>query len=362
MTLEKVCRVFRIKGEMLSCNTLKDGNINKTYKVTFKEGETERCYIVQNINQYVFKNPEHIMANINAATLHIAARLPEKDRKRGVLSFLKTEDGDNYYIDEEKKFWRSYEFIENSVTYNSFSDLDLLCRAGAAFGEFQLLMSDFDASALYEIIPDFHNTKARYARLFEKIAADEYGRVGKVQPEIEFLKSVRKTAESLVEMQQIGELPLRVTHNDTKGNNVLFDADTGEALAVIDLDTVMPGLVAYDFGDAVRFAANTADEDDPDLSKVSLSLDRFEAFAKGFVPKIKSSATDKEIQTLPLGALVMTVELAVRFLDDYIDGDKYFKLNYPEHNLVRARNQVALSKDMLKKLPKMNEIISVYAL
>lgn len=359
MDLIEICRQFGIKGEHVETEMLKSGNINSTYKVTFNESGKEISYVIQKINTYVFKNPDYIMANIKKVTGHISYKLPEEKRTRGVLSYLERENGDNFLIDEDS-FWRGYTFIENSVTYNNFADLELLEGAGRAFGEFQTLLSDFDASVLFEIIPNFHNTKARIERLIEIAEQDPAGRLDSVKEEMDFILENKEIGESLCNMLDEGTLPLRVTHNDTKGNNVLFDPDTKKTLAVIDLDTVMPGLIAYDFGDAVRFAANNTDEDDPDISKVYLCIERFEAFAKGFVPQIKHGAIKAELDTLALGAIVMTYELAVRFLDDYIAGDKYFKVLYPEHNIVRARNQIALCKDMLAKRELMEETVRKY--
>ncbi len=360
MELGEIYKIFGLKGECVGETVLKTGNINKTYKADFIEDGAEKSYILQKINTYVFKKPEYIMKNINGVTKHIYDRLPEEKRERGVLRYLTANDGKNYFIDKDESFWRGYGFVFNSVTYNSFDDLKMFEATGAAFGEFQLLLSDYDAGSLYEIIPDFHNTKKRYERLFETIEKDPAGRVKDAQPEIEFLKKYRYLGESLCDMLEKGELPLRVTHNDTKCNNILFDKDTGETLAVIDLDTVMPGLIAYDFGDAIRFGANTSDEDEPDTSKTSLDLDKYEAFTKGFVGKIRNSATENELKTLSLGAIVMTVELAVRFLDDYLDGDKYFKLNYPEHIICRTRCQIALAADMIAKKDKMDAITEKY--
>ncbi len=360
MELTEIYNAFMLKGECTACTVLKNGNINKTFKVDFTDGEKEYSYILQKINTYVFKKPEHIMANIDGVTEHIYNKLPDDKKERGVLHYLKATDGRNYYTDKEGGFWRGYGFVPNSVTFDSFADPSLFESAGAAFGEFQLLLADYDASTLYEIIPGFHDTKKRYKAFFEKVEEDPAGRAAECKEEIDFLREVRADGELLVDLLEQGELPVRVTHNDTKGNNILFDKDTKETLAIIDLDTVMPGLVAYDFGDAIRFGANYSDEDEPDISKTGLDLIRFEAFTKGFVGKIKNTATKKELETLSDGAIVMTVELAVRFLHDYLDGDKYFKLNYPEHNIVRTRCQIALAKDMIKKKKEMDAVIAKY--
>ncbi len=356
MELKEVYTAFMLPEKDTGCTVIKNGNINKTHKVDFGD----KSYILQKINTYVFKKPQYIMSNIRGVTRHIYDKLPDEKKDRGVLHYLDARDGKNYYTDSEGGFWRGYGFVPNSVTFDSFEDPSLFESAGAAFGEFQLLLSDYDAGSLYEIIPGFHDTKNRYRSFFEVVDADPAGRVKETQKEIEFLKSCRADGELLVDMQKRGELPLRVTHNDTKGNNILFDKDTKETLAIIDLDTVMPGLVAYDFGDAIRFGANFSDEDEPDISKTGLDLIRFEAFTKGFVGKIRNTATQKELETLSDGAIVMTIELAVRFLHDYLDGDKYFKLNYPEHNIVRARCQIALAADMMKKKKQMDDIIKKY--
>lgn len=359
MKIENICEIFGIKGEMTECIAIKTGNINKTYKVTFLENGEKKEYIVQDINKFVFKNPGNIMQNISLVTKHVAGKY-DGNCERYVLNFLNTSDGKNYFIDDDDRFMRAYHFVPDSLTYDVFDDLSVIEKAGEAFGRFQMQLSDFDASTLYEIIPDFHNTAARYEVLKEKIAKDEYSLKAEVEDEIAFLLENEEIATSLVKKLESGEIPLRVTHNDTKCNNVLFDENTNEPLAVIDLDTVMPGLTAYDFGDAVRFAANTAKEDEPDISKVGLDLKKYEAFAKGFVSQVAETLTKEELETLYLGPIVMTVELAVRFLSDYLDGSKYFKCDYEKHNLVRTRCQIALAKDMLEKTEETKKIIKIY--
>lgn len=356
--LQEVCQRFCIRGEYQSYEEIKVGNVNKTYKVTFIRPDTkhpgemkEKNYIVQSINTYAFKNPVQVMENIDKVTEYIHA----KDPKRCALHFQRTQEEKNYFFDESG-FWRLFNFVPSN-TYSSTSNLKVIRNAGAAFGDFQTMLSDFDASVLHETIPNFHNTKKRYEKLEEDMAADPLGRVAKVRQELDWLLSVKEMACRLTQMQEDGVLPLRVTHNDTKINNVLFDAQTDEALVVIDLDTVMPGLVGHDFGDAIRFAANFVEEDCPDAEKAGVDMDVFRAFAEGFLSKTGKDLTDPEIDTLGLSCFVLSCELATRFLDDYILGDVYFKINYPEHNLVRTRCQIALAKDILQRLPEMERVI-----
>lgn len=350
--------LFCIPGTITTIDVISNGNINATYDVSIEhEGKTRR-FVFQKLNIFVFKSPKKIMKNIEAITRHIADKLEAEGKSRDcVMHFAHTIEGKNYYM-EDQGFWRISEFVPNTVTYNSCEDLDKLRSAGQAFGNFQTMLADFDASSLYETIPNFHNTRSRIAVLMRHVNEDPCGRVDEVEAEIKKIKEFKSLAVRLNELIDSQELPLRVTHNDTKINNVLFDKDTGEAKTVIDLDTVMPGLVAHDFGDAVRFAANTAAEDEPDLSKVTLDMDRFRAFAEGFIPEVAQSLTPTEVKTMSLGAFTMTVELAARFLDDYITGDQYFKTLYRGHNLVRTRCQLKLAEEMYDRLGEMNKIIA----
>lgn len=347
---------FRLPGTLYAYEVICNGNINTTYEVHYRQDGKVKSYIVQKVNTYVFKNPEQIMRNIAGVTEHIAAKVTD----RPTLHYHHTDDGRNFYIDADGSCWRVMNDFD-SVTYNTCEDLKVLRNAGKAFGEFQMQLSDYDASTLYETIPDFHNTRKRLDQLFADAQADVCGRVQEVQPELEYIRSVYDTACRLNVMLEKGELPLRVTHNDTKTNNVLFDRKTGEPLAVIDLDTVMPGLAMHDFGDAVRFAANNAAEDEPDLSKVSLDLNKFRAFAEGYIGATAKALTRQEIDTMALGAFTIAIELASRFLDDYITGDKYFKVNYEGHNLVRTRCQLRLAQDMQAKMPEMERIVAEIA-
>lgn len=350
--------IFCIPGEIKSIDVISNGNINTTYDVSIEHEGMTRRYVFQKLNIFVFKSPKKIMKNIEAITSHIADKLEAEGKNRDyVMHFAHTVEGKNYYM-EDQGFWRISEFVPNTVTYNECDDLDKLRSAGRAFGNFQTMLADFDANTLYETIPNFHNTRSRIAVLMRHVNEDPCGRVDEVEEEIKKIKSFKSLAVRLNELIDSQELPLRVTHNDTKINNVLFDKDTGEAKTVIDLDTVMPGLVAHDFGDAVRFAANTAAEDEPDLSKVHLDMDRFRAFAEGFIPEVASSLTPIEVKTMSLGAFTMTVELAARFLDDYITGDQYFKTLYRGHNLVRTRCQLKLAEEMFDHLGEMNKVIA----
>ena len=357
--LKHIGTFFDIPGEYISYEVIKSGNINQTYLVKYFRDGVEKPYIIQRVNTYVFKNPEQVMQNISAVTEHIRAKVKEKQgtAKRNVLHYLYTPDGHNFAYDEEGGFWRGYRYIDDSVTYNTVDQLWILEEAGRGFGEFQLNLADFDASVLFESIPDFHNTRKRFDRLFEMAEKDPHDRVKDVREELKYLRERYELSCTLCDMLEKGELPLRVTHNDTKCNNVLFDPVTKSALAVIDLDTVMPGLCAYDFGDAIRFGANNTDEDDPNYSKIFLDMEKYKAFVRGFIGTLKDSLTPLELETMHLGAYIMTTELAARFMLDYLEGDVYFKLNYPEHNLVRTKAQTVLAKDMESKLGEMKRIV-----
>ncbi len=348
--LKQVGKAFRLQGEFDSAEMITHGNINTTYKVNYTN--PNKSYIFQKVNTYVFQEPVKIMNNIDLVTEYVR----KKNRGTVGLHFHHTADGKNYLFTEENGFWRVSNNVD-SITYQGSSDPEVLRQAGRAFGQFQYNLSDFDASLLFETIPDFHNTKKRIERFFENVEKDEYNRVNHVQEEIEFVRSHREIASRLTNMFEEGKIPTRVTHNDTKINNVLFDKSTGAPLIVIDLDTVMPGLAAHDFGDAVRFAANTSSEDEKDLSKVSFDLDLYKGFAEGFISAAAPILSQSELDTMALGALTIAIELGTRFLDDYITGDKYFTTRFEGHNLVRTKVQFALASDMEKKLDIMNKIV-----
>jgi Ser/Thr protein kinase RdoA (MazF antagonist) len=311
----------------------------------------------------VFKDPESVMDNIVRVTHHVRMNVIRKglSTKRFVLrAYLAKEDGRPFIIDDHGDYWRCYRFIKNAVTYDVCDDLKIIERAGEAFGRFQNCLEGFDAESLHITIPDFHNTIKRYEALSQAVSEDPCGRVESVREELDAIFGFEKDACELQRLLDNKEIPIRVTHNDTKCNNVVFSKTTLRPLAVIDLDTIMPGLCGYDFGDGARSICCTTMEDEKDLSKVAFNLDKFESFTKGYLTYLKSSLTDLEKQTLGDSIYSMTVELASRFLLDYINGDTYFKISYEDHNLVRTRCQLALAKDIDFKMEKIRAIINKY--
>ena len=350
--LEQVSRLFRIEGTYVGYETICIGNVNKTYEVKFilPDGKN-KSFLIQNVNTYAFRQPIQLMENIDKVTEHIRAKKPGQI----ALHFHHTADRKTYVLDGEN-FWRMTNFIP-SITYGTVTDPEIIRNAGAAFGEFQMQLADFDSKELFETIPDFHNTRARYQQLADAVAKDPVGRVAEVREELDFLMGVQEEACKLTDLMLAGQLPIRVTHNDTKINNVLFSPNDKKAMVVVELDTVMPGLVGHDFGDAIRFAANRQPEDSRELELVELNLDIFRAFAEGFLDMTAKTLTAKEVETLAHSCFVLAAELATRFLADYILGDPYFNISSPDHNLARTRCQIALAKDMLKKMDQMNEIV-----
>ena len=354
--LLKVGDAFRIQGPFFSYEEIKMGNVNHTYKVNYIRDDGSgmakiKSYLVQRVNTYAFQKPLELMANIDKVTEYIHAKYPHVK----CLHFHHTAERNNYLMDEDG-FWRLSNYVP-SVTFNSCENLEIVRSAGQAFGDFQMMLSEFDASSLYYTIPDFHNTRKRYEKLKADMAEDPCGRVAEVREELDWLLSVEDEACQLTDLYEAGELPLRVTHNDTKINNVLFDEESLKPLVVIDLDTVMPGLVGHDFGDAIRFAANFVEEDSPEAEKAGLNLNIYWAFAEGFLKETAPTLTEAEAETLGNSCFTLACELSTRFLDDYIIGDKYFKIKDPKHNLTRTRCQIALAKDMRKKMDAMNAIV-----
>lgn len=363
---KKICQLmkkFNIPGQFIGHRTFVSGLINTTERVIMDDNGEIKQFVLQKINKNVFKNPEEVMDNISAVTKFIRNKLKSRgeDTARKVMKFYKTENDKYYTIDEDGQYWRLSKFIDKSVAYDSTNDLNVLRETGKAFGDFQCLLADFPVEKLNDIIPNFHNTVDRYRQLKEAIANNKAKRATLVKKEINDYLALEKIASRLCKMQKEGTLPLRVTHNDTKCNNVLFEIDkkSGKVsyLCAIDLDTIMPGLACYDFGDAVRFAANTCAEDEKNTAKVKIDMAKYEALAEGFVATAGKSLTKAEQDSLSLGAITMTIECGSRFLADYLNGDTYFKTSYDTHNLVRARCQLALAKDMISHYKDMQDVI-----
>ena len=353
--MEQICCRFCTNGEVINCVRYGNGHINETYLVSTNR---EHMYILQKLNGYVFHDLPGVMQNIISVTNHIRRKLTPPQR---VLTLVRTIDGAPYLTTPEGNVWRMYEFVTGGVTMEQAQTEEDFRQSAVAFGQFQNQLADFPAETLTETIPHFHDTPERYRQLHAAIDADVAGRVKTALPEIKGYLAREREAGELIRLRDAGELPLRVTHNDTKLNNVMLDDVRHEPLCVIDLDTVMPGLVANDFGDSIRFGASTAAEDEQDLSKVRLSLTLFRAYTEGFLSQCGGRLTDKEIETLPLGAKLMTLECGSRFLADYLNGDKYFRVKYPDHNLIRCRTQLKLAEDMERKWTEMQEIVRLCA-
>ncbi len=338
---------FQTNGTPVSWKEFGQGHINQTLKLSTDTGAE---YILQRINQYVFHNPVQLMENACAITDFLRKKDPDP---RHTLHFIPAKDGRCYFEDEVGEFWRMYEFVDGLSLDMPETEQDLY-ESALAFGRFQMLLSDFPADTLYDTIPNFHNTVDRFRLLRESMEKDACDRLKNVQPEIAYLMDHEELACTLQRLRETGELPLRVTHNDTKLNNVLLDHTTRQPLCVLDLDTVMPGLSLYDFGDSIRFGASTGGESSRDPK---LDLHLFRVYAEGFLAAA-TNLTEKEVEMLPLSTFAITLELATRFLKDYLDGDHYFKISYPEENLHRAQSQIALAADMLAKQADMTKIVS----
>ena len=331
------------------------GHINDTFLIIADNSR----YILQHMNKLVFPSPEKVMENILGVTEHIKKKCSAagKNATRCTLNPISTLDGSILYTDSNGQPWRMFEFTESTISKDAVESPEDFYNCAEAFGNFQLLLSDYPAHLLHETIADFHNTPKRYENLMRAVEKDVCGRLKDVRADVEFAQQREAFCHILEDAHNSGKLPLRVTHNDTKLNNILFDKDSGKAICVIDLDTVMPGYSVTDFGDSIRYGANTAAEDETDLSKVSLDLELFEVYAKGFIKGCNGSLEDAELDLLPIGAMMMTLECGMRFLTDHLEGDVYFKIHRPDHNIQRARNQFALFADMERKLPQMKKII-----
>lgn len=360
--IEEAIGAFDFDGTNAGYERRGSGHINDTFLIRQDAKGKEVCYILQRINHHIFKDPVSLMKNIKGVTEFLRARIEENggDAERETLNLVKTKDGGYYYVDSDGNYWRAYLFIAGASCYNLVEKPDDFYQSGKAFGHFQRLLAEYPAKELAETIPNFHNTPMRFERFKQALKDDVCGRAASVREEIAFVMDREKDMAKAQSMLEAGELPLRVTHNDTKLNNIMIDDRTGEAVCIVDLDTVMPGLSIFDFGDSIRFGANTAEEDETDLSKVSLSLSLFDIYTKGFLEGSRGKLTENEVSMLPMGAKLMTLECGMRFLTDYLQGDTYFKIHRENHNLDRCRTQFALVADMEKKWKKMEEIVKRY--
>lgn len=353
-SLKEICARFNVETTIEGYG---NGHINDTYLC-----EAAPRVILQRINIKVFKNPDEVMENIYNVTEHLKKKIEKSggNPDRETLNVIRTKDGKNYYKLDDENYFRMYKFVEDSVSFETVENPVQLYHAGTAFGKFQNMLDDYPADRLYETIVDFHNTPERVKQLQAAISKNAAGRLVAVKEEVNFAIDYAKYASKITDEMAKGTVPLRVTHNDTKLNNVLFDMDTLEGVCVIDLDTVMPGSVLYDFGDALRFGASSGAEDETDLSKIWFDLEKFEQFAKGFLGETAKCLTEKEIELLPMSALLMTYECGIRFLADYLNGDTYFKIHREHHNLDRARTQFKLVKDIESKFDDMKKIVEKY--
>ena len=361
---ERIARIgdqFAISGDFLYGEELRNGHINTTYRACYRaeDGQEDR-YILQRINDYVFKDPAQVMRNVEKVTRHITWKLLRRRRDAAgqTLNLFPARGGRNYIVlPEEGGMWRCYNNIEGTHTYDVVENTRQAYQAGFAFGSFQDLICDMNPEDIRESIPDFHNTPKRYADLLASAEADVMGRVANCQEELKLLAGWANRFSRITDMLASGEIPTRITHNDTKINNVMLDEETDNAVCVIDLDTVMPGSVLYDFGDMVRTATCMAEEDEEDLSKVRMEMPFFESLAEGYLDAAHDFLTQKEVEFLPFAGWLITTEIGIRFLTDYLDGDKYFRTEKPEHNLIRARNQFKLAQSIDSQIISMGKYV-----
>lgn len=355
---------FQYEGTLTRVEPYGNGHINDTYLLTYAIGRMGYVRVIlQRMNKNVFPKPVELMENIVNVTSFLFDKIKKNggDPYRETLNVIPAKDGKAYFVDVEEDYWRSFVFITDAASYDAVERIEDFYQSAVAFGKFQCLLSDFPAETLHETIVDFHNTKVRLETFKKAVAEDIAGRAASVQKEIQFVLDRASDASIFTDLIERGELPLRVTHNDTKLNNIMIDNVSHKGICVIDLDTTMPGLAMYDFGDSIRFGASTGAEDEKDLSKISCSMALFEAYVKGFIEGCDGKLTDREIQLLPLGAKIMTYECGMRFLTDYLQNDIYFKISRPEHNLDRCRTQFKLVADMESKWDEMNAIVKKYS-
>lgn len=359
----KVLPAFQITGEVCEIGPCGNGHINETMKIsTLAEGGEQHQYVLQRINTEVFRQPEQLMENVANVTAYLSKRIAANggDSNRETLNVIPAADGKYYFWDEYRNFWRMYLYITDTTCLEIVEKPEDFYAGGYAFGYFQYQLADFPADTLYETIPNFHNTVSRFNDFCRAVDNDVMGRAKDVEAEILFVKEREADTHIICDALAEGKIPLRVTHNDTKLNNVLFDAHTGKGLCVVDLDTVMPGSALYDFGDSIRFGASTGAEDEQDLEKIECDLELFEIYTKGFLAGCRGRLTEAEIRLLPEASKIMTLECGMRFLADHLQGDTYFKIHRPGHNLDRARTQFKLVADMEAKWDQMKAIVEKF--
>lgn len=361
--IEEAIANFDFKGSYIDHEKYGNGHINDTFAVRLQlEGDKILRYLLQRMNHDTFKSPEKLMENIVGVTSFIRKKVEQNngDVERETMNVIPTKDGKSYYKDSIGSYWRAYTFIEDAITFDLVEKVEDFYESAVAFGNFQQQLADYPANTLHETIPDFHNTPVRFENLKKAMEADALGRKKEVEAEIAFAMEREEFTHRLMDSYAEGKLPLKVTHNDTKLNNVMIDLKTGKGVCVVDLDTVMPGFSVNDFGDSIRFGASTGAEDEKDLSKVNFSLSLFEAYTKGFLEGCNGSLTEIELDMLPVGAKMMTLECGMRFLTDYLQGDTYFRIHHEKHNLDRARTQFKLVADMEKNWDAMYDIVNKY--
>ncbi len=359
--LLEIIDAFPKFGKYIGYKPVTDGHINDTYIVEYERGNNDVVsYLLQRINTNVFKNPVELMENVCGVTSFLREKIKNNggDPERETLTVYSAKDGKNYYMASDGGCWRMYNYVEDTFTVNELTNAEDFRNAALSFGNFQNLLADYPIDTLYDTIPNFHNTPSRFEDFKTAVETNASGRKDNALAEIEFAFAREKDCSVITDLLGTEKVPVRVTHNDTKLNNVLFDKNTKKGICVVDLDTVMPGSALYDFGDSIRFGANTAAEDEKDLSRVSLSLEYFRAYVDGYLETAGESLTETEIDLLPFAAKLLTFECGMRFLGDYINGDVYFKIEYPEHNLVRARTQFKLVEDMERKFDEMTKIVN----
>lgn len=362
MEFSDILSNFAINGEFISCEPYGSGLINRTYVAVYNEGGRRVRYIVQRINTNLFKNVDGLMNNIKLVTEFNRAEIMKRggDPDRESLTLVPTKNGGTYFRTEEGDCYRVYVFIENAKGYDVVEKPEHFYESAVAFGKFAMLLDRFDSSKLFEVLPDFHNTVKRFDNFRRSLEADKFNRAKDVKKEIEFALNREKITHTIVDLLASGKMPSRVTHNDTKLNNVLIDTRTDKAVSVIDLDTMMPGSICYDFGDSIRFGCNPCLEDTPETEKVIFNMPLFETYTKGYLSVFGDTITDIERKNLPMGAILMTYECGIRFLTDYLDGDVYFRKTREGQNIDRTRTQFKLVSDMEKRYDEMLSAVEKY--